>query len=144
MTKWLINGVGPLDEGLLQWQHQLEGDLDASGKTPWNQFNVTLAMLAGIQGNVDESERLINLWLGPEQFDWADRNELRHEACRALGMIGATQATVKCIQDGLEEPSHVHPFLEPYLPFYDTIRDQPEFLEMLAEIDPERSFSKNY
>jgi hypothetical protein len=78
---------------------------------------------------------LIKLWLGPEQIDWADRNELRPEACRVLGMIAATQAAVKCIRDGLNEPSHVTPFLEPYLPFYDLIRDQPEFIEMLAEID---------
>jgi hypothetical protein len=101
-----------------------------------------MAALVGIQGNVNESERLIKLWLGPEQFDWAERNEFRHEACRVLGMIAATQAAVKCIRDGLKEPSHVHPFLEPYLPFYDSIRDQSEFIEMLADIDPVRPSSK--
>jgi hypothetical protein len=59
-------------------------------------------------------------------------------------MIAATQAAVKCIREGLIEPSHVTPFLEPYLPFYDAIREQPEFIEMLTEIDRGGQPAKEY
>jgi len=52
------------------------------------------------------------------------------------------QATIDCIRDGLEEPSAILPFLEPYLPFYDSLRDQPEFVEMLIEIDADASKSQ--
>jgi TolB-like protein len=139
MTYWLMNDVKSLSEDLSRWERKLEKQRDDSGNASWSPSNLGLALLAGAQGNVEESGQLIKLWLGPEQFDWADRNEFRHEACRVLGMIAATQAAVKCIRDGLIEPSHVTPFLEPYLPFYDSIRDQPEFREMLAEIDGEGS-----
>jgi len=50
-------------------------------------------------------------------------------------MIGATQTAVECMREGLEEPSNVMPFFEPYLPFYDAVRDEPAFIEMLADID---------
>jgi len=42
---------------------------------------------------------------------------------------------VKCIRDGLEQASLMAPFLEPYLPFYDLIRNEPEFIEMLTDVD---------
>jgi len=35
----------------------------------------------------------------------------------------------------MAEPSGVNPYVEPYLPFYDAIRDEPEFIELLADID---------
>ncbi len=136
-TFWLVPGVEPLSEDLLRWQTTLEKQLAERGNSPGALANLGLAMLAGFQGNFDESEQLVNSWLGPEHVDWADRNEMMHQACRLLGMIAATESAVKCIRDGLIEPSHVTPFLEPYLPFYDSIRDQPEFREMLAEIDGE-------
>ena len=52
-----------------------------------------------------------------------------------LGMIEATYAAAKCIRDGVDEASYIAPFLEPYLPYYDSIREEPEFVELLAEID---------
>jgi hypothetical protein len=36
------------------------------------------------------------------------------------------------------------PFLEPYLPFYDSLRDKPEFIEMLVEIDGDAEERKLY
>lgn len=51
-------------------------------------------------------------------------------------MLGATDAAVECIRDGLVEPSYVTPFLEPYLPFYDPVRNESAFKDLLKEIDP--------
>lgn len=134
-TYWLMKEDVLLAERLPQWQSQLEEVLGGFDDADWSAFNVDLAMLAGIQGNSDESERLVKRWLRAESFDWAERVTVRLEACRVLGMIAATEAAVNCLRDGQVEPSTVHPFLEPYLPFYDSIRDQPEFIEMVAEID---------
>lgn len=50
-------------------------------------------------------------------------------------MAGATTAAVDCIREALVEPSLALPFLEPYLPYYDSIRDQPEFIALLSELD---------
>ena len=54
-----------------------------------------------------------------------------------MGFIFAHQATatVECIQSSLTEPSYEIPFIEPYLPYYDSIREEPEFVEFLAELD---------
>jgi len=49
-------------------------------------------------------------------------------------MAAATTAAVQCIRTGLLEPSLVMPFMEPYLPYYDSIREHPEFVSLLAEI----------
>ena len=49
-------------------------------------------------------------------------------------MAAATAAAVQCIRTGLVEPSLVMPFMEPYLPYYDSIRDEAEFVDLLADI----------
>jgi len=41
---------------------------------------------------------------------------------------------VKCIRTGLAEPNLVFPFFEPVLSSYDSIRDEPEFVELLADL----------
>ena len=50
-------------------------------------------------------------------------------------MGGAAEAAVKCIRDGLEEPSVIVPFFEPLLPYYDGIRDDPAFIELVEELE---------
>jgi hypothetical protein len=49
-------------------------------------------------------------------------------------MAGLAEAAVACIRNGLEEPSSIIPFIEPHLPFYDPVRDEPAFVELLEEI----------
>jgi hypothetical protein len=51
---------------------------------------------------------------------------------------GLAAATVECFRAAFDEPSYVLPFLEPFMPFYDAIRHDPEFVELMAEIDPEQ------
>ncbi len=136
-TYWLMKEDKLLTEGLRQWQSQLETDRDDSGTFYRPPSYIASAMLAGVQGNADESKRLIQRFFRLDPIDWAERVRLRHEACRVLGMIEATHAAVKCIRDGLEEASYIAPFLETYLPFYDSLRDDPAVIEMIVEIDPE-------
>ena len=54
--------------------------------------------------------------------------------CQLLGMAGAAEAAVECIREGLAEPSGIMPFMEPYLPFYDSIREEPAFVELVEEL----------
>lgn len=49
--------------------------------------------------------------------------------------IGASREAVKCLRRSFEEPSYAMPFIDPFYPHYDSIRDDPEFVELLAEID---------
>ncbi len=91
------------------------------------------AMLTALGGDTAETERLVRRW-NRETTDWPDRSGHRNWACQILGLAGAAEAAVACIRTGLEEPSHVAPFLEPYLPYYDPIRDDPVFVALLEDL----------
>ncbi|HKJ17119.1 MAG TPA: winged helix-turn-helix domain-containing protein [Xanthomonadales bacterium] len=91
------------------------------------------ALLNAIQGNTEETEGLIRRWQRTASADIAVLTNKWHFACRLLGMAAAAQAAVECIRTGIEEPSNVMPFIEPHLPYYDPIRDEPEFIQLLAE-----------
>lgn len=100
-----------------------------------DQRAITLALVAATQGNAAAAEQFIRQYYRGDGTDWATRLTLRDRTCRILGMAGAADAAVKCIRDGLEEPSRVMPFFEPRLPHYDPIREEPVFVELVAELE---------
>ena len=85
----------------------------------------------------NQAEQLIRRWRRLAADDLAGLVTTRDQACRILGIAGLAAATVDCFRAAFDEPSYVLPFLEPFMPFYDSIRDTPEFVELMAEIDPE-------
>ncbi|MEJ2322790.1 MAG: hypothetical protein P8Z31_10810, partial [Gammaproteobacteria bacterium] len=95
---------------------------------------IELAMLAATEGDAAAAEQFIRQFYRGEGTDWASRVALRDRTCRILGIAGAADAAVKCIRDGLAEPSRVMPFFEPRLPHYDAIRDEPVFIELVGEL----------
>ncbi|MDJ0812760.1 MAG: hypothetical protein QNJ23_03470 [Woeseiaceae bacterium] len=100
-----------------------------------DKFSVlSLALLAAVEGDTEETVRLARAWDQGIGRDLAERAVHWNLVCRTLGIGGAAQAAVDCIRDGLENPSSVFPFLETDLPFYDPIRDEPVFVELVAEL----------
>ena len=95
---------------------------------------LTLALLAALEGDTVETEQLIRLYYEGPGTDWAGRAGQREFVCQTLAMGGAAEAAVKCIRDGLEEPSVIVPFFEPLLPYYDGIRNTPEFTALVDEL----------
>jgi hypothetical protein len=73
----------------------------------------------------------------PSATGHAELAALQHHACRALAMAAAASAAVECLRSGLVEPSQVIPFIEPFLPYYDSLRNDPGFVEFVAEIQGE-------
>jgi hypothetical protein len=92
------------------------------------------ALLAAVEGNSEEAERQISIWHRSSKRDLAERALMWNLSCEVLGMAGAAEAAVACIRDGLEQPSSVIPFIEPHLPYYDPIRNESVFVEMLEEL----------
>ena len=92
------------------------------------------AMLAAIEGRTEETEAQIRLWYAATQRDPLARFFVRELACRALGMAGSASAAVDCLREGFVEPGFVIPFIEPALPYYDAIRDDPGFVTLLGEL----------
>jgi len=92
------------------------------------------AFVAAVEDDTAETERLIRTWFREVNRDLAELVIQRHHACRALGLAAAASAAVECLRSGLAEPSQVHPFLEPFLPYYDPIRNDPRYVEFLSEV----------
>ena len=92
------------------------------------------AYISAAQEDTAETERLVRTWFRGAVRDLAQRLNLRHHACRALGMAAAAAAAVECLRSAFEEPSWAHPFIEPFLPYYDSIRNHSQYVEFLAEL----------
>jgi len=57
----------------------------------------------------------------------------RAKSCSILAMASAATEAVECLREAFVEPSWAIPFIEPYYPQYDLIRDDPKFIDLLAE-----------
>ena len=55
--------------------------------------------------------------------------------CQNLAIAVAAPEAVECLRTGFEQTTWIFPFLEPPLPYYDPVRDSPEFEAMVAEIE---------
>jgi len=134
MTYWFLQDDKRLAELLAEARTELAEKLKELGDfTPTNRI-YDLALLAAVEGDTEETERQVRIWNRRAAEDLAEKTHFRHRICRLLGMAGATAAAVNCIREGLAEPSLVMPFMEAYLPYYDPIRNEPEFVALLADL----------
>ncbi len=132
---WFLQASDRLDPLLIQGRLKLDERRDSDDDFLIDmEYLLIMAFLSAAEGNTQETEHLIRAWQRAATEDLATLANLRHYSCRALGMAAATTAAVQCIRTGLVEPSLVMPFMEPYLPYYDLIRDEPEFVGLLADI----------
>lgn len=96
--------------------------------------DLALAFVSAVQGDGRETKRLVRHWRRTDGKDLAVLAGTRLYACRALGITNATAEATDCIRSALVEPSFLMPFIEPYLPYYDGMRNEPEFVALVAEI----------
>ena len=134
MSYWFLEQDEPLAEVLREARAILDLGRSADGSFSDPSEMISMALVSAAEGNRKETERLIRRWRRAVESVWPQRTYRKHLACQALGMAGAAEAVVECIRIGLTEPSFVMPFLEPYLPYYDSIRDEPAFIDLLAEL----------
>ncbi len=134
VTYWFMQRSNRLAELLTQARTDFDKDRQSDGKVPHYSVYLDIALVTAAEGNTEETERLIRRWRRRAAEDLAELANVRHHACRVLGMARATTAAVECIRTSLAEPSFVMPFLEPFLPYYDSMRDEPEFVALLADL----------
>jgi tetratricopeptide (TPR) repeat protein len=133
MTYWLLGDADKLAELVAEARESIsrlgttEELLDEDAVLP-------VALLAAVEGETAEAERFVRAWYQGGAKDLAGRGLFWDIACQILGIAGAAEATVSCIRQGLELPSGVMPFIEPHLPFYDPIRNEPVFVELVEEL----------
>jgi hypothetical protein len=113
----------------------LEQSRDSNGEFINYGTYLQLAGIAAAEGKTAETEKLVRFVLQEVRKDMTAQVSMLANACQVLGMAGAAEAAVDCLRKAFSEPSMAHPFLEPRLPFYDPIRDDPAFVELLTEIE---------
>ena len=136
MTLWWATG----DEASLA-AHQpealsfLEQSRQESGEFQELGTNLEVAILEAFVGNREQVIKHVRRTYDGTRGDAAARSIILGYACKTLAMAGAATEAVECLREALTEPSEIQAFLEPHLPYYDPIREDPEFLELLAEFD---------
>jgi TolB-like protein/tetratricopeptide (TPR) repeat protein len=135
VTYWFMQRSDRLEELLDETRVLLEKGLNSDDIYANAIANINMALVTAIEGNSQETARLVRSWRREAANDLAWLTNSLHESCRVLGIAGANEAAIGCIRDGLAQPSYVMPFVEPILPYYDSIRDEPAFVELLSELD---------
>jgi tetratricopeptide (TPR) repeat protein len=134
ITFWFLGDSDQLVPLLDRTRHQLEQQRNSEGDFRYPDQYLIMAFISAAEGDTEEASRLTRSWLRAVAPDLANLNGTRHFACRVLGLAAASSEAVECIHTGLSEPSYIMPFIEPNLPYYDAIRDTPEFTALLAQI----------
>ncbi len=135
ITYWFMQRNNRLEELLADARSSIEKNRGSGNEYVQATLGVNLALVAAVEGNTAETEQLIRRWRRVVAADYfTEFAAFLHETCRILGIAKATAAAVECIRTGLAQPSYVAPFMEPFLPYYDSMRDEPEFTELLAEL----------
>jgi TolB-like protein len=97
--------------------------------------NLDLALFEGFRGNREEAIRYVRQWRRLAVLDATDYSTGWKTSCQTLAISGIATEAVDCLRTGFEQPSWALPFLEPHLPWYDPIRESPDFKALVAEIE---------
>jgi len=133
ITYWFLGYEDRLSEILPATRAFLEQSRHSDGNLMNAGTYQLIALIDAAEGNREEAEKNIRLFLEDARQDMTNYSTYAAEACQILGMAGATTAAVDCLREAFSKPSTAHPFLEPFLPYYDPIRDEPAFVELLTE-----------
>lgn len=134
-TYWASGREDLLDKAVLRGNTQLDKSRSPDGSFEHKDLIMDVALLTAVDGNSGDAERFMHQGMRAMAEDQAGMSGYRQQGCWIFGIAKATEAAVKCIRDALVEPSNALPFLEPLLPYYDPIRGEPEFIELLADLD---------
>ena len=135
LTYYFLGEQEKLATGLSKFRAVLDSRRQPDGSLYINNDYLNLALVEALHGNTEESVQLVSQWRRIASSDLAELMGGRSESCRIYGLVGAAEEAVDCLREAFREPSFAFPFVERYLPSYDAIRDAPEFLELLADID---------
>ncbi len=93
-----------------------------------------LALLAFARGDTSEAAAMLERWEVLSLVDWNWRMQFREAVCGTWGMMARHVEAVACLRRGFEEPSQMVPWMTPFQPEYDAIRETPEFQALLSEL----------
>ena len=133
ITYWFLRYEDRLSELLPAARAFLERSRESDGDFMNYGTYLIIALIDAAEGRTEEAEKNVQRLLRDARQDMTNYSEEADQACKILGMAGATEEAVDCLREAFSKPSFAFPFLEPYLPYYDPIRNEPAFVELLAE-----------
>jgi len=134
VTYFLSGQDDRLNDVLIESRTHLEKSLTSAGDFTRFDLNLDMLLVNAAEGNRDDAERMARRYQRGASADLAELALSRHYVCQFLAMAGSVELAVECLRDSFAEPSLVMPFFEPFLPYYDPIRESPEFVALLAEL----------
>jgi TolB-like protein len=90
-----------------------------------------LALLAALEGDADKAETHLRRMRRILDADYAELMGGRIRSCRIYGLASLAEPTARCLSEAFVEPSTALPFVESGLPYYDTVRNSPEFVALV-------------
>jgi hypothetical protein len=97
-------------------------------------FAADRGLLMIMDGKTAEARQFLIQYLDSTDRSPTELFFVLEPTCQTLGLTGAAAETVQCLREALSKPSSVMPYMEPRLPYYDSIRESPEFQMLVAEL----------
>ena len=133
ITYWFLGYDDRLSEILPAARAFLEQSRESDGNFMNVGTYLEIALIAAAEGKTEEAKKNMQRFLYEARKDMGIYSTSAVESCRILAMASAAMATVDCLREAYSKPSDAYSFLEPLLPYYDAIRDEPAFVDLLAE-----------
>ena len=135
LTYWLLGKEDLLQPTLEEVQAHFEASRTREIAKDQPGLWQDLALYETLRGNKEEAMRYLRQWHRDSVEDGTEQIGSWGITCQTLALAMAVPEAVECLRTGFEQPTWIFPFLEPHLPYYDLIRDSPEFHALMAEIE---------
>jgi TolB-like protein len=135
VTYWLSGKTDLLEQSVQRGRAHLDRSRSPDGSFEHKDLIGDVALIEAAQGNTEDAEKFQYRALRAMEADKASITAWSHYACRVFAMANASDAAVECLRKVFTEPSGAQQFLEARLPYYDSIREEAEFVDLVREFE---------
>jgi len=134
-TYWLVRDQVQLQRYIDLAKQSLDSRRGATGELQIIAEYTLLALVHAVQGDQQATLKVYRRWKDLSAADPTHGLLDGVAMCWTLGIAGATTEATKCLRTYFVKPSNAMPFMDPYLPFFDSMRDDPQFLELMSDVE---------
>jgi hypothetical protein len=133
-----------LTEFVKPLEKQLEDDIADPDKSGFTSGYLHLALVKAALGKGQQAADLVVRWEQTSRIDVMDRWLNLGYACMVQGMAGLAPGAAQCLRAATIEPNYFFSFYDPWLPFFDPVRESPEFQAVFGELEAKYGPMKNW
>ncbi len=135
LTAWLRNDPAERETFVEPLLARHEAYLAEHGELQRPYFYLRLAMLRAAAGQEDKVVELYRHWDQASQEDAAERWLNLGLACFVLAMAELGPEAAVCLRAATIEPTYFYSFIDPWQPYFDPVRESPEFQQVFSELE---------